>query len=185
MLHVGRARVWRGSSQQPRRSSSHQPQRCSSGSQSGSGKCLAAAEGGIVKVHVKKVESHGKAGATDGNGNVPTFALKSAIESGALLHPGTRDLVLFLADHRRAPSVAQEAKDGWGAATKYFWGYMDTAKFSKRAVPDCEARGWSCHDQHVYVGLCADRQRRTSRARWAAAHRADVLRVCALLDAGL
>jgi|TARA_B110001469_G_scaffold89753_1_gene85184 hypothetical protein len=119
----------------------------------------AAAEGGIVKVHVKKVESHGKAGATDGNGNVPTFALKSAIESGALLHPGTRDLVLFLADHRRAPSVAQEAKDGWGAATKYFWGYMDTAKFSKRAVPDCEARGWSCHDQHVYVGLCADRQR--------------------------
>ena len=108
----------------------------------------AAAEGGIVKVHVKKVESHGKAGATDGNGNVPTFALKSAMESGALLHPGTRDLVLFLADNRRAPSVAQEAKGGWGAATKYFWGYMnsDTAKFSKRAVPDCEARGWACHD---------------------------------------
>ena len=62
-------------------------------------------------------------GATDGNGNVPTFALKSAIDSGALLHPGTRELVLFLADQRRTPSVAQEAKDGWGAATQYFWGY--------------------------------------------------------------
>ena len=88
----------------------------------------AAAELGIVRVHVKKVESHGKAGATDGEGNVPTFALKAAIESGALLHPGTRELVLFLADHRRAPSVAKEAKDGWQAATKYFWGYIDTAQ---------------------------------------------------------
>ena len=67
--------------------------------------------------------------------------------------------LLFLADHRRAPSVAQAAKDGWQAATKYLWGYYDTAKFSKRAVPDCEARGWGCHDQHVYAGLCADRQR--------------------------
>ena len=33
----------------------------------------AAAEGGIVRVHVKKVESHGRQGATDGEGNVPNF----------------------------------------------------------------------------------------------------------------
>ena len=112
-----------------------------------------------MRVHVKKVESHGKAGATDGNGNVPTFALRAAIESGALLHPGTRELVLHLAEHRRAPSVAKEDKDGWQAAIKYFWGYFDTAKFSKKAVPDCEARGWACHDQHVYTDLCADRQK--------------------------
>ena len=52
------------------------------------------------------------------------------------MHPGTRDLVLYLAEHRRAPSVAQEAKDGWQAATKYFWGYYDTAKFTKRLVRD-------------------------------------------------
>jgi len=32
--------------------------------------------------------------------------------------------------------VAQEAKDGWQAATKYFWGYYDTAKFTKRLVRD-------------------------------------------------
>ena len=55
--------------------------------------------------------------------------------------------------------MAKEVKDGWQTATKYFWGYFDTASFTKRAVPDCEARGWGCHDQHVYVGLCADRQR--------------------------
>ena len=79
-----------------------------------------AAEHGIVRVHVKKVESHGKAGATDGNGNVPTFALRAAIESGALLHPGTRKLVVHLAEHCRSPSVAKEDKDGWQAATKYF-----------------------------------------------------------------
>lgn len=118
-----------------------------------------AAEAGITRVHVKKVESHGKAGATDGMGNVPTFAMKSAIESQKLLHPGTRDLVLFLADERRAPSMAASAKDGWQAATKYFFGYLDTAKFTKGRVPDCEARGWACHDQHVYAGLCADQQR--------------------------
>ena len=119
----------------------------------------AAAEHGIVRVHVKKVESHGKAGATDGNGNVPTYALRAAIESGALVQPGTRELVLYLAEHCCAPSVAKEDKDGWQAATKYFWGYFDTAKFSKKAVPDCEARGWACHDQHMYAGLCADIQK--------------------------
>ena len=119
----------------------------------------AAAEGGIVRVHVKKVESHGKAGATDGEGNVPNFALKAAIETGALVRPGTRELVMYLADHRRRPSVAQEAKSGWQASTKYFWGFFDTSRFTKGRVPDCEARGWGCHDQHVYAGLCADRQR--------------------------
>ena len=55
------------------------------------------AEQGIVRVHVKKVESHGKAGATDGEGNKPGFILKAALESGALVHPGTRELVLYLA----------------------------------------------------------------------------------------
>jgi hypothetical protein len=49
----------------------------------------AAAEGGIVRVHVKKVEHHGKAGATDGNGNLPTFAIRAAIESNKLVNPGT------------------------------------------------------------------------------------------------
>jgi hypothetical protein len=34
-----------------------------------------------------------------------------------------------------------------------------TAKFTKGAVPDCEARGWHSHEQHVHVGLSADRQR--------------------------
>ena len=91
--------------------------------------------------------------------DVPTFELSAAIESGALLYPGTRELVLHLAAARKHPSVAKENKDGWQAATKYFWGYFDTAKFTKKAVPDCEARGWGCHDQHVYVGLCVDRQR--------------------------
>ena len=119
----------------------------------------AAAEGGIVRVHVKKVESHGKAGATDGSGNVATFALKAAIESGVLVDPGTRELVLFLADHRRKPSVGQESKDGFQAVTKYFWGFFDTAKFTKSKVPDCEARGWKCNDQHMYAGLCADLQK--------------------------
>jgi len=120
----------------------------------------AVAQGGIVRVHVKKVEHHGKAGVTDGMGNLPTFAIKAAIESKTLVNPGTRDLVLFLADHfRRGPAVAKEQKDGWLAATKYFFGFFDTAKFTKRAVPECEAKGWHCSEQHVYTGLCADAQK--------------------------
>ena len=43
-----------------------------------------AADAGIVHVHVKKVESHGKARATDGESNVVTFTIRDAIESGAL-----------------------------------------------------------------------------------------------------
>ena len=84
----------------------------------------AAAEHGIVRVHVKKVESHGKAGATDGNGNVPTYALRAAIESGALVQPGTRELVLYLAEHCCAPSVAKEDKDGWQAADQVLLGLL-------------------------------------------------------------
>jgi len=61
--------------------------------------------------------------------------------------------------HRRKPSVGQEAKDGFQAVTKYFWGFFDTAKFTKSKVPDCEARGWKCNDQHMYAGLCADLQK--------------------------
>lgn len=113
---------------------------------------------GIIRLHVKLVENHGK-GCCDGESNVPGFAIKEALETGKILDPGTRDLVLYCAQHRQSPSVDKRAKDAWEAVTKYFWGHFDTAAFSKSAVPDAQARGWHCNDQHVYLGLCADQNK--------------------------
>ena len=45
----------------------------------------------------------------------------------------------FLADHLREPAVAKTAKDGWQAATKYYFGFYYSAKFTKRLVPECAA----------------------------------------------
>ena len=39
----------------------------------------AARKAGMVRVHVKKVESYGKARATDGESNVVTFAIRESV----------------------------------------------------------------------------------------------------------
>lgn len=84
---------------------------------------------GITRVNVMHVEKHGKGGC-DGHSNATTFAIKAAIASGALLDPGTHDLVLYLAAHHPSPSVAKEDKSGWEAATKFFYGYINIAQFT-------------------------------------------------------
>ena len=79
---------------------------------------------GIVRTHVKLIEYHVKAGY-DTAGNIPKFdvkdailshqkfAFKDAILSHQLADPGTREVVLHLAEHRQQPSVAKEDKSGW------------------------------------------------------------------------
>eukprot|EP00966_Prymnesium_polylepis_P104315 2416158-Prymnesium_polylepis.1 len=52
---------------------------------------IASSAGGIMRSGNKLVEYEGK-GSCDGYGNVPKHALKHAIESGALINPGTREL---------------------------------------------------------------------------------------------
>ena len=78
--------------------------------------------GAIVRAHTKLVEYHGKAGY-DSLGFGPKLAVQEAISSGALLNPGTRDLVLYLAQHRRSPSVAKSDKAGWEAVGRYIYAY--------------------------------------------------------------
>ena len=101
---------------------------------------------------------HGK-DVCDGASVLIAHAIAAAITSGALLDPGTHELVLYLANLLRAPATPKELKDGWEAPTKYFFGFMDTAKFTKSRVPTAEARGWDCNKKHFYVGRCADAQR--------------------------
>ena len=108
----------------------------------------------------KLIEYEGK-GSCDGYGNVPKHALKHAIESGALINPGTRELVLYMAEHKQAPSIPKARKNGWEAVDRYFWGYIDTARFTKTAVPDADS--WKGSKSfHEYSGRCADRQRAES-----------------------
>ena len=68
----------------------------------------------IVRSGNKLVEYEGK-GSCDGYSNVPKFALGAAIESGALIEPGTRELVLFMAAHKQKPTIPKAQKKGWEA----------------------------------------------------------------------
>ena len=122
---------------------------------------IASSAGGIQRSGNKLIEYEGK-GSCDGYGNVPKHALKHAIESGALINPGTRELVLYMAEHKQEPSIPKARKNGWEAVDRYFWGYIDTVRFTKAAVPDADS--WKGSKSfHQYVGLCADRQRAESQ----------------------
>ena len=138
---------------------------------------------GITRAHVKKVEMHGK-DACDGASVLIAHAINAAITSGALLDPGTRELVLYLADLLRVPATPKELKDGWEAPTKYFFGFMDTAKFTKSRVPTAEARGWECNKKHFYVGRCADAQRATEVGPLETASMFCACNACLLFDFG-
>eukprot|EP00966_Prymnesium_polylepis_P100868 2336060-Prymnesium_polylepis.1 len=75
---------------------------------------IATAAAGITRSGNKLIEYEGK-GSCDGYGNVPKHALKHAIESGALINPGTRELVLYMAEHKQEPSIPKARKNGWEA----------------------------------------------------------------------
>ena len=69
--------------------------------------------------------------------------------------------VLYMAEHTQEPSIPKARKNGWEAVDRYFWGYMDTAHFTKAAVPAADS--WKGGKSfHEYVGQCADRQRADS-----------------------
>ena len=106
----------------------------------------------ITRLSVKLIEYHGKAGY-DAMGNVPKKAMEAAIEQQLVLNPSTRELVLFLAEHKPRPEQAKEEKSGWEAVDRYFWGYMDTRHFTKFTVPESEGFKGS-KSYHEFVGMC-------------------------------
>ena len=113
--------------------------------------------GAIIRAHTKLIEYHGKAGY-DSLGYGPKLAISEAIESGAMLNPGTRELVTFLAKHRPSPSVAKADKSGWEAVDRYLYAFYDTSRFTKNAVPDATSfKGGQSH--HRFIGLSEDRRK--------------------------
>ena len=108
---------------------------------------------GIIRMAIQLVEHHGKS-ACDGNSNTITRAIKAAIEQN-LLGPtaGTRELVLFLAEHKPITLIPKSAKRGWEAIGRIFYGFMNTDLFTKSIVPDTDGRRFKDSTKHhSFVG---------------------------------
>lgn len=113
---------------------------------------------GILRSAAKQVEYHGK-GSCDAMGNVPNYAIKDAIVTGKLLDPGTRELFLYLAENKRTPSIPKASKPGWEAAGGFYWGYMNTDRFTKFAVQDASVVGFpQSKKHHEFIGDCTERE---------------------------
>lgn len=78
---------------------------------------------GITRRMVKHEPHYGKSGC-DGNLNIPKYAIEEAIKAGLILNPTTRELALFIAEHKLAPSIPKHLKPGWEAVDRYFCGYI-------------------------------------------------------------
>lgn len=111
----------------------------------------------ITRAHTKLIEYHGK-GGYDSLGYMPKLAVEDAIQSGAMLNPGTIELVHYLALTKQTPTVAKADKSGWEAPGRYIWAYYDTSKFTKFTVPDASSfKG--CQENHRFIGLCEERSK--------------------------
>jgi len=108
---------------------------------------------GIIRMAMKLVEHHGKGGC-DGNSMTVVLALKHAILHKLIgPHPGTRELVLFLAEHKPKTSTPKELKRGWEAIGRIFYGYMNTDLFTKTVVADADGSKFqSSQKHHSFIG---------------------------------
>ena len=109
---------------------------------------------GVRRLHAILITMHGK-NVCDALSNLIQAALRGAVSNGDLVDGGTRELVLWLAQHKPHPSVSKLKKDGWWAIDDIFYGYFDPARFTKVVVPDAKGFVGSA-DKHRFVGLCAD-----------------------------
>lgn len=107
---------------------------------------------GVDRNHLRLESMMGK-GPCDGYGNLPQSTTREAIKNENLLDPGTRELVLFNAIQKPTPGVAKQAKHGWWAAGRYFYGFYDTRLFTKEAVPESDGFDGSSLI-HQICGLC-------------------------------
>ena len=100
-------------------------------------------------------------GPCDGYGNLPQSTIRETIKNEESIDPGTRELVLCNTIKKPTPSVAKDAKHGWWAVGRYFYGFYDTRLFTKEAVPEADGFDGSSQIHQIY-GLCeaADTARR-------------------------
>lgn len=90
----------------------------------------------------------------------PTYADELVPQS--IIDPGTRALVLWLAENRQEPSVAKVKKDGWWAIGEIYYGYFDVAHFTKLAVPDAKGFNGSA-TRHRFVSTVVEDPEKVER----------------------
>jgi hypothetical protein len=116
---------------------------------------------GVARNHSISITMHGK-NICDALANVIQAALQSAIQNQSIIDPGTRALVLWLAENRQEPSVAKVKKDGWWAIGEIYYGYFDVARFTKLAVPDAKGFNGSA-TRHRFVSTVVEDPEKVER----------------------
>ena len=97
-------------------------------------------------VDLSQTSCHGKSYA-DGASNVPTCHLRQAAKSGEAVAPGTRGLVLFLADKMREPSSPKDGR--WMSVDEYLVAYYPVDCFDESRFKCKEGYEGSSKD-HFY-----------------------------------
>ena len=87
-------------------------------------------------VDLSQTSCHGKSYA-DGASNVPTCHLRQAAKSGEAVAPGTRGLVLFLADKMREPSSPKDGR--WMSVDEYLVAYYPCLLYTSPSPRDYAA----------------------------------------------
>ena len=89
--------------------------------------------------------------------NMILAALRNAVANEQIVDPGTRALVLWLAEHKQLPAVPKKKKEGYWAIDHIYYGYLHPSLFTYSAVP--EAKGFSgSAEKHRFVSTCMDPQ---------------------------
>ena len=109
---------------------------------------------GTKRNHSILITMHGK-NICDSLSNVVQSAIRWAVANEQILDPGTRALVLWLAQHKQEPSVAKVKKDGWWAIDNIYYGYYNPKLFTQVAVPTAKGFDGSA-SKHRFVGVSTD-----------------------------
>lgn len=112
---------------------------------------------GVVRRQCTLTAMMGKS-ICDGLSNPIAGEIKMAVQRGDSINPGTRSLVLHLAQHKPTPVQAKVKKEGWWAVSEIFYLWYESDRFKVTVVP--EAKGFSgSKEKHSLAGICADAEK--------------------------
>ena len=108
----------------------------------------------VIRHSVIGVSAHGK-GVGDGLGNKVTARLREGVMNGRIVKPGTRNHVLYLAQHHPKPKQEDDMKEGLWTPQRIFYGfYSDDVLSAKKPAHFKAYKPSMCY--HSRVGLCQD-----------------------------
>jgi hypothetical protein len=107
----------------------------------------------VVRHSVVGISAHGK-NIGDGLGNKVKRRLVEGVMNGRLVQPGTRNHVLYLAQHHPVPKLDGDMKDGLWTPQRIFYGFYDDELMNKKHAHFKPYSPSMCY--HSRVGLCKD-----------------------------